>query len=426
VSAVTIAAIVACVAVAQPVNDVSTLLVGALVVVAMSAFSVPTISGVAASWSAVSCVHLAMTLAVGPPGAIAAAIGDGFVGRAFAAGNWFRSVFNTSTFVLTNLSAWSIYHLMTESHPSTTLAFVAGVVIGAVAWTVDHLLVAGVVVIASHGKLPVLRSIRSAVAVLPHTIAYGVAAAGAALLHAQVGILGFVMVIAPLLTSQFFLVRLAKRSAQHRAELQMAEDAERRRIARDLHDGVVQVIAGYAMSFAAIGKTSPAESDQRSDLIADAANDLRQAAEDLRTLIVQIAPPSLDGAGITAALDRLANPLISKGVKVQTDIDPDLALDSTAAGLIFRVTQELLRNILRHANATVVRLQVQRAEGSTSLTVNDNGRGFDRAQLEARQKEGHVGLRGLQEIAEGCGASLEIDSVVDEGTTVRLTISAGP
>ncbi len=429
VGAVCFAAIVVGAASWQPLSDPTTLLVGVLIVVGMAAFAVRTISGVDAVWSASVSIHLAMTLSLGPTGAILAALADGLVGRALAPGGWFRNTFNTAAFVLTNLSVWwAVKALCGSITPAT--APLAGLTSGAVAWVVDYVLIAGVIEIASRGRVPFLQSLRSAQTVLPHTLAYGWAAAGVALLHHDAGTFGFTMLLVPVVSAQVFLVHLARRANAHQRELREAEEAERRRIARDIHDGVVQVVVGYSMRLAAASDNIQTELGHAAqpwhDLMSRAAEALRGSARDLRTLIIQIAPPSLQREGLRAALGRLCSPLVEGGTNVRILVPDDLALPQADAELLFRVAQEALRNTAAHANASEVSVEVRIDPLATMLAVIDDGTGFSPEDVAERRREGHVGTRGLEELATERGAALTIHSSPGRGTRVCLTIPAGP
>jgi signal transduction histidine kinase len=255
VTTVCIVAVVVAVLLWRPITDPLTLAIGSLAVIGMAAFSVRTISGVNAVWSASVSIHLGMTLALGPSAAIIAAVVHAFLGNALVRSGWFRNFFNAAALTLTNLPAWWTYlRLGYPLQPAT--APVVGFTIGIAAWAVNHLLVSGVVRISSQGRTSFVGSLRQGLTVLPHTLAYGWAAVGMALLYNQAGLTGFTMFLIPILSGQVFLVLLARRTNAHQQELRDAEERERRRIARDLHDSVVQVVAGTAMSLSANSMTS--------------------------------------------------------------------------------------------------------------------------------------------------------------------------
>ncbi|CAN5357832.1 hypothetical protein BH11ACT8_BH11ACT8_03150 [soil metagenome] len=200
-----------------------------------------------------------------------------------------------------------------------------------------------------------------------------------------------------------------------------ASDAERRRVARDLHDGVVQDLAGTAFTVSAVARETH-DPDLRATLDG-VGGTLRGALRSLRSLLVEIHPPRLTAVGLPAALDDLTAPAAQAGVDVRVDVTGvDTAPDADVA-LVWRVAQEAVRNTLRHAGAGSLDVLVARtADGWLELVVTDDGRGFDPA---APRPEEHFGLRGLESLAVDHGGSLEVDSAPGHGTTVRMLLPVG-
>lgn len=204
-----------------------------------------------------------------------------------------------------------------------------------------------------------------------------------------------------------------------------ASDAERRRIAATLHDGVVQELA--ASSFALAGAAERAERAGSPDVAADvraASGTVRTSIRGLRSLLVDIYPPSLRTAGLGAALADLAGGLASRGVRVRVEA-PDAALAGVgvdAQQLVYRVAQETVRNAVAHAGATEVRVTLSREAGLLVLEVADDGSGFDAAAALARPPEGHLGLRVLGDLAAAAGADLSVASAPGAGTRWRLAV----
>jgi signal transduction histidine kinase len=201
-----------------------------------------------------------------------------------------------------------------------------------------------------------------------------------------------------------------------------ASDAERRSIAADLHDGVVQDLAGISFRLAAAAERAGPRTDV-GGILAGAAGGLRTTIRQLRTLLLEIHPPNLHDAGLKAALADLAAPVRERGVDVHVSVT-DGNLDEDAERLVFRATQEALRNVVAHAEAKHVAVRVEPVEGGAELTVADDGRGFDPAALEGRRREGHVGLVLLADVAREAGARLDVTSEPGRGTRVRLWVPA--
>jgi two-component system NarL family sensor kinase len=222
------------------------------------------------------------------------------------------------------------------------------------------------------------------------------------------------------------LNRLKRAQAQRETLLNRAVEAsteERRRIAGALHDGVVQELA--ATSFAVAGSAERATSlGQRglADELRSASDTVRTSIGGLRSLLVDIYPPSLATAGLTEALTDLVSTLRSRGVVVTLEIAPKIGLDATGERLVFRVAQECLNNIARHAAATNVEVNLHREETYTVMEINDNGVGFDAPDLLANPIEGHFGLRVLGDVVADAGGELLLSAAPGAGTRWQLRI----
>jgi signal transduction histidine kinase len=222
------------------------------------------------------------------------------------------------------------------------------------------------------------------------------------------------------------LDRLKRAQAQREALLQRAVDAsteERRRIAGALHDGVVQDLA--ATSFRVSGAAERADAMGQSRLAEDlraAAGTVRTSIGGLRSLLVEIYPPSLATAGLEAALTDLASSLRSRGISVTLQLAPQSGLDPAGERLVFRVAQECLNNIARHASAANVHLMLEQAPGAAVLEIIDDGVGFDTAAALAHPAQGHFGLRVLGDVASDAAAELHVSSAPGSGTAWRLRV----
>ena len=161
-----------------------------------------------------------------------------------------------------------------------------------------------------------------------------------------------------------------------------ATDTERRRIARDLHDGVVQDLA--AANYSLVGAKSQAAAKghkEGADALDGGAQALRRGIRSLRTLLVEIYPPSLHRAGLPAALRDLLDPLTGRGIEVRLQVPDSVELGDDRAELVFRVAQEAVRNVAEHSAAGGVDVELEVAGGTVALTVADDGIGFDPARL---------------------------------------------
>ena len=199
-----------------------------------------------------------------------------------------------------------------------------------------------------------------------------------------------------------------------------ASEHERRRIAQDLHDGVVQDLAGVSFSLAAVGRAPDVTHVEEID---SAADTVRASIASLRTLLVELYPPNLADEGLGPALADLLARVRAVGIEATADTSQmagDLPL--AAARLIYRTVQEALRNVITHANATSVHIVVA-SDGSTAWAeVVDDGAGFDVDAARSRPSEGHFGLLGTSDLVRDAGGTLELTSTPGAGTTVRIEV----
>lgn len=220
------------------------------------------------------------------------------------------------------------------------------------------------------------------------------------------------------------LGRRLRRSQEEREALLVraleASADERRRIAADLHDGVVQDLAGISYSLSAAAQTDGSPATR--ETLSAAAADTRDAMRRLRSLLVEIHPPNLKASGLEAAVNDLLAPLRARGIETEVAVDADGALTDEGERLLYRTAAEALRNVERHAQARSVRVSVRATGDGVRLEVTDDGVGFGPEQRSRRRDAGHVGLSLLEELAEGAGGSLTVRSAPGAGTTIVLEL----
>lgn len=197
-----------------------------------------------------------------------------------------------------------------------------------------------------------------------------------------------------------------------------ASELERQRIAHDLHDGVVQELAAVSYSLAAAAEDAPAPLNAE---LRAAAAETRQGIRQLRTLLVEIYPPELQRAGLAAALADLLTASEARGIETRLAVDPEVDLGPEAATLLFRVAQEALRNVIKHADAAHVSVSVERMDGRVQLLVEDDGRGFD---SEHSSVNGHFGLRMLSDLVRDSGGELVVESTPPTGSRISVEVAA--
>ncbi|MEU4294665.1 ATP-binding protein [Kribbella sp. NPDC026596] len=209
-----------------------------------------------------------------------------------------------------------------------------------------------------------------------------------------------------------------ERLLQHAVD---ASDAERRRIAGELHDGVVQELTGLNYALDAMRLGTPTEG-QRAEVIADSAGRLRASIGSLRSLLVDIYPPNLAEEGLASALAELAGGLERTGIDVRLETEGTEELPPAAAALLFRAAQEVVRNVAAHSGAREVLIKAQRVDGRGVLIIDDDGRGFDESRLDERSSNGHLGLRSIGDLLAESGGTLTVRAAPGQGTRVEAEV----
>ncbi len=192
-----------------------------------------------------------------------------------------------------------------------------------------------------------------------------------------------------------------------------AGEEERRRIARELHDEISQLLTVVQISIEGI--------DAPEAHVEKARSVLAKAQKEIHRIIFDLRPSLLDDLGLAAAIRWYAkNYLVSSDVQVDLEIQEGLRLSPEIEITVFRIYQEIVTNILRHSGADYASVELYAARDRLVLTVEDNGVGFD-----PQSKTRGAGLVGLRERASLAGGTLRVDSEPGEGTSVRLEVPFG-
>jgi len=193
-----------------------------------------------------------------------------------------------------------------------------------------------------------------------------------------------------------------------------AQEGERKRVARELHDEVGQSLTAIALR-AERAAATPSEQEQA---LAEIAHSLHHSLEDVHRIGRELRPEALDDLGLVNALIALCSRVDRHtGIRVQRDLDWDIPpLSAEQELVIYRVAQEGLTNALRHAQADVVTMSLKHSGDRTILTVSDDGCGLPESVAEG-------GLAGMRERAMLIGADLEVRSGRNRGTAIALTVS---
>jgi signal transduction histidine kinase len=203
------------------------------------------------------------------------------------------------------------------------------------------------------------------------------------------------------------------------AQVKVAALEERQRLARELHDSVSQALYGIALG----AKTARTQLDRDPAKAAEPLDYVLSLAEaglsEMRALIFELRPESLQNEGLVAALTKQSDALHARyrlEVITRFEVEPEIPLEQKEA--LYRIAQEALHNIAKHAKATRVDLSLYQKDGVALLEVRDNGKGFD----PQGEFPGHLGLRSMRERVEKFGGSLSIDSQPGAGTAIRAQL----
>lgn len=196
---------------------------------------------------------------------------------------------------------------------------------------------------------------------------------------------------------------------------------ERQRLARDLHDAVSQqLFALTMMSEAAVKQLekNPATAKEQMEDVAKAA---LQSQTEMRALLLHLRPVHLSGDSLPTGVRKLIEELKQKSkIEFSVSVPDELALSETIEEHVFRIVQESLSNILRHANATEVTVDISKRAKELFVHIRDNGKGFDVNHNSDRKTS--YGLKTMRERSDELGGTFTVRSNVDEGTYIDIKI----
>jgi two-component system, NarL family, sensor histidine kinase UhpB len=208
-----------------------------------------------------------------------------------------------------------------------------------------------------------------------------------------------------------------RRDSARRALL--VQEGERRRIARELHDEVGQTLTGVMLQVEGLAGTIPEGLRDQLDELRETA---RQGTEEVRRIVRQLRPEALEDLGLQSALAALAAAFSEHArVPIERRLEPGPPLSEEHELVVYRVAQEALTNVARHANASKVELRLERVDERIILTVRDDGRG-----LPSRALRSSHGILGMRERAMLIGAQFTIATPPGGGTEVRLSLPLRP
>jgi signal transduction histidine kinase len=209
-------------------------------------------------------------------------------------------------------------------------------------------------------------------------------------------------------------------------QLLTAQEADRRRISRDLHDDINQRLAMLSMDLRRIEKDPSKDPEPLRDGIRRVSDGLAAVSDDVRQMAYRFHPSILDDLGLLKAVRRLVNEFSDRtGIQCSYVYkDPVGILPPDVTICIYRVVQECLSNISRHAQASQVEVELMCEDDVVSLSVRDDGVGFDTSHGD--QMSGHLGLLSMKERVRMAKGTLDVESAPMHGTQIRVDIPLGP
>jgi two-component system, NarL family, sensor histidine kinase UhpB len=199
-----------------------------------------------------------------------------------------------------------------------------------------------------------------------------------------------------------------------------AEEEERKRVSRELHDETAQALAALRIRLH-VALESP-DAERRRAVLEEIREGITEALDGVRRMARGLRPPALDELGLVAAIEAHARTLEENlGIPVRVErgsiphLPPGLELG------VYRIVQEALTNALRHAGATAISVKIHARDGALRAEVRDDGRGFDAGAVVSGERGG-LGIGGMQERARYLGGEVEVDSTPGKGTRVVVLI----
>ena len=199
-----------------------------------------------------------------------------------------------------------------------------------------------------------------------------------------------------------------------------AQEEERRRLALELHDETGQALTSILLGLKAIGGAKTKEEAEQAE--ADVRTLVVQALQDVRALAVELRPSALDDFGLGPAVERLTQTFQERsGIETTAQATLDDRLPPEVETVLYRVVQEALSNVVKHAGADHVSIVIGQRDGLVVATIDDDGRGF----AETDVREDALGLVGMRERLALVGGTLQIESTPGAGTTVAAQVPVG-
>ncbi len=202
-----------------------------------------------------------------------------------------------------------------------------------------------------------------------------------------------------------------------------AQEAERQRLSRQMHDGPAQALSNFILQTEIAMRLLDVDSSQAKAELANLKTSAMSTFQKVRGYIFELRPMMLDDLGLVPTLRKYADAFKEQsGMDVSVTVSGnERRLEPYLEVMIFRAVQELLGNAARHSQATLVKVHLDLGNDYLRVTVDDNGRGFD---PEVLKESGNLGLKLIRERSEMLGGKFEVDSSVGSGTKISFTVQA--
>ena len=219
-------------------------------------------------------------------------------------------------------------------------------------------------------------------------------------------------------------LKAANRSLRNlSAHLQSVREEERMNIARNVHDELGQTLTALKMELSWLARKLPADQGAISDKVQNMISHIDMTIDSVQRIYTELRPTVLDNLGLVAAIEWQAKEFQERtGIKCEVSFHPEnIIMDRDERTAVFRIFQEAMTNIARHAEASAVTIDLEETSDRVILTVKDNGKGITEEQiLDSRA----FGIIGMKERAYFLGGEVKISGIVNKGTTVILNIPA--
>jgi len=225
------------------------------------------------------------------------------------------------------------------------------------------------------------------------------------------------------MTFNHMVDRLEELSRSRASQIVRAQEEERKRIARELHDETSQALTSLLLSLAMLEKDEQEPAAQ--EKIAQVRQIAHQALRAIRNLSIELRPSALDDLGLLPAIHGYVQDYQQRtSIKVELTILGLRGRYSTEVETaLYRIVQEALTNVAKHAHATTVTIDLSEQKQNAYIRIHDNGKGFDASRpTHLPSSEGGLGLMGMRERAALLNGTVDIASVIDQGTTITITV----